>query len=126
MAQLSHRAFLKGKLRRKVHAGSQAKRVSVQHGIKRIEELVHAVKSGMVGIDGLRSRWWVHWLHWLHWWMSRYAHGQLLAWRKRLMVELLRVRSRTGGVIAGILIFKHVGMRIVLLFCTDGINLGRT
>ena len=42
-------------------------------------------------------------------------------------VELVWVWARPcGGLVAGLLIVEHVGMRIVLLFCTHGINLGRT
>lgn len=45
----------------------------------------------------------------------------------RRVVELIWIWARPcGGLIAGILVVEHVGMRIVLLFCTHGINLGRT
>ena len=41
-------------------------------------------------------------------------------------MEGLRIGTGTDAAIAAIVVVEHVGMRIVLLFCTHGINLGRT
>lgn len=41
-------------------------------------------------------------------------------------MEGLRIRTGAHVAIAGVLVVEHIGMRVVLLFCTHGINLGRT
>ena len=41
-------------------------------------------------------------------------------------MEGLRIGTGTHVAIAGVFVVEHIGMRIVLLFCTHGINLGRT
>ena len=40
----------------------------------------------------------------------------MIAWRKRLLVEGLRIRTRTGGVVAGVLIVKHFGVLVFVLY----------
>ena len=43
-----------------------------------------------------------------------------------LLVEWLRIGTWTNVAITRVFVVEHVGMRIVLLFCTHEINLGRT
>ena len=47
-------------------------------------------------------------------------------WRKGLVVEGLRIGTGSHVAVVGVFVVEHIGMRIVLLFCTHGINLGRT
>ena len=81
------------------------------------------------------GRWWLHWLHrlhllhglhLLHWWLALHTHRYLLVGGKRLLVKNVRIGTGAHVTIAGVFVVEHVGMRIVLLFCTHGINLGRT
>lgn len=46
--------------------------------------------------------------------------------RRVLVQRLIMSGAGPGGVVARLGFVKHVGMRVVLLFCTHGINLGRT
>ena len=41
-------------------------------------------------------------------------------------MEGLWVGTGSPVAVAGVFVVEHIGMRIVLLFCTHGINLGRT
>ena len=43
-----------------------------------------------------------------------------------LVERLVVADTGVGGALVGIGFVKHVCMRVVLLFCTHGINLGRT
>ena len=66
-------------------------------------------------------------LHLVHWWLALHAHRDPPVGRERLLVvEGLRIGTGTHVAIAGVFVVEHIGMRIVLLFCTHGINLGRT
>ena len=54
-----------------------------------------------------------------------HAEGMARVWL--VLVERLVVADTgVGGALVGIGFVKHVCMRVVLLFCTHGINLGRT
>lgn len=68
----------------------------------------------------------LHGLHLLHWWLTLHTHRYLLVRGKRLVMEILRIGAGTHVAIAGVFVVEHIDMRIVLLFCTHGINLGRT
>ena len=46
--------------------------------------------------------------------------------RRVLVQRLIMSGAGRRGVVGRLGFVKHVGMRVVLLFCTHGINLGRT
>ena len=46
--------------------------------------------------------------------------------RRVLEQRLVMAGAGPRGVVVWVGFVKHVGMRVVLLFCTHGINLGRT
>jgi hypothetical protein len=113
----SHRTRIKGKGRRKLHRCGESKRVHVEHRIVRVEELCHGAES--LGIVA----------HLQTLVVPLMAH-LLLAWHLVLIELVLRGGDRCGiwawPGFGWILVIDHVGLGIVLLFCTHGINLGRT
>ena len=118
-ALLPHGAFLERELRWKMHTGCQPKRVCIKHRVERVEDLAYSTIYRAVRIPSLRGR------RGLHWRLTLHTHGRLLAWRMRLLLEGLGVWTRTSRIVA-VLVVEHIRLRIVLLFCTHGINLGRT
>jgi hypothetical protein len=68
--------------------------------------------------------------------MGVITHLQTLIWTLLaqlllLLAELVlgwwnRFGVRAWAGFGGVLVIDHIGLRIVLLFCTHGINLGRT
>jgi hypothetical protein len=111
----SHRT--KRKLRRELHARRESERIHVQHG-------------GVIWIQKLCHRA-------IPWHSSRYREtlcrlAALLVLMKRLLLihPRLGVQKRfwirAGPGFGWVLVIDHIGLRIVLLFCTHGINLGRT
>lgn len=128
---LPHRTLLERELGGKVHARSQSERICVQHwveGIKRLGDLAHC---GVVGLPNLRYCWRMHrlqrgqWLHRLHRGLALHSHGMPVV--GGLLVDgWIGCGTLVRRVFAGVGLVEHVRMRIVLLFCTHGINLGRT
>lgn len=107
-----------------MHTRGQTERVRVEHRVVRVEKVIHGAEycACTVRVGRLEGRG-----GWERRVLPRIGHRRLH--RLRLHVrrrERLRERAGTGGLIAGILVFKHVGLLIVLLLCTHGINLGRT
>lgn len=122
---------MKRELRGEVHACSESERICVQHWVEGIKRLVHIAHCCVIGLPDLRCCWRMHRLqrrqrlHRLHWGLTLHSHGMsMVRW---LLVDRW-IGSGTGvrRVFAGVGLVEHVRMRIVLLFCTHGINLGRT
>jgi len=113
-------------LSREMHAGRETERICIEHRIVRIEHLVHSeltVTVAVAGaIGGLESR-------------GRLVNlARALVWTRLVRHDALRwhrVRER-GGVLVGTsglvawVVFDEIGLGIVFLFCTHGINLRRT
>lgn len=102
-ASLPHGAFLERKLRWKMHACREAEWIGIQHGVEGVKGRVEGgpvigQRNGLHGRPALQAG-------------RRLRHG-----RQRRLMEGLRKRSRTGRVIARILVVEHVRLRIVLLF----------
>lgn len=115
-----------------MHASTQTKGICVQHRIIGIDQLTQSTKLPILARRmaclrhhlRLPARWW--------WLVELVTRRSLL--RRLLLVELRRVCTvqlvggRVGDVVAVDGLVEHGAalMRIVLLFCTHGINLGRT
>lgn len=102
-----------------MHTGRQPKRVCIKHRVEWVKDLTHAPIYCAVGLPCLGG-----WRG-LHWRLTLHTHGWLLAWRKRLLLEGLKIGPRASRCVA-VLVVEHIRLRVVLLFCTHGINLGRT
>lgn len=101
-------------MRRELHARGQAEGIHIEDRVVRVHELRH----GVVALGrGPRHR---------H--LALLAERLVRAERLLLLLLLLGVRERfgigAGPGLGGVLVFDHVGLRVVLLFCTHGINLG--
>lgn len=103
----------------KMHACGQAKWICIEHWIERVEELVDSTEHWTTDISSLRHSW----LH--HRMLALEAHRLLDARRDRWLIEIGDVMAWMCRLVE-VLIVDHVRLRIVLLFCTHGINLGRT
>lgn len=94
-----------------MHTSRQAERIHIEHRVVRVQELRHGAELLAI-VAGL-------------------GHLLLLA---ELVVSSRRRRKWLEGRWIGprprdfgsILVIDHISLRLVLLFCTHGINLGRT
>ena len=75
-----------------------------------------AVRIGRGECGGRCVRWVLRGWHWR-------LHALRLHRRRR---ERLRERTRASALIAGLLVLEDIGLLVVFLLCTHGINLGPT
>ena len=114
-----------------MHARTQPKRIGIKHGVARIDHL--ELTASARGIACTRHLLWHHLLalHRLLIEAARVGHLLLampllveLRWEVRL--HLIRRRVRAVGIGVGVVEHGVCVLRVVFLFCTHGINLGRT
>lgn len=110
-----------GELCGEVHAGRQPEGIRVKHWVVWVEEVVHPVenRTSYSGIGRCESGGSAEWrvLGGRH----RRLHALQLQLRRP---EGLRVGTRASGVVTGFFV-DHIGLLVVFLLCTHGINLGR-
>jgi hypothetical protein len=113
----SHRTRIERKLGWELHRSRESKGIHIEYGVVRVQELRHGVVSlGPLGIAAHLQPLWLL--------AKLVLVGRLLLVHLVLRRERFGVRAWAG--FGWILVIDHVGLRIVLLFCTHGINLGRT
>lgn len=137
-----------GVRRRIVHACTEPKRIRVQHGIVRIDHLTHRERPGNIvllllllrRLPALHHRLLLPVLGLMRLltllqreplWLVETLRITLLLFELRGIVSLQLRRTRIAAALDSVLLIRLVEHRagllsIVLLFCTHGINLGRT
>lgn len=108
------------KLRWKMHAAVQSKRVGVEHWVERVKRLSHGPKKHPLCIHDLRCRWWLH----CHGRVCLHAHAHLLACMYRMLVERVCILTGACRMIARVFI-EHVSRCIVLLLYNPEVSAGR-
>jgi len=98
---------------RKMHTRGKSKWISIQHGIICVE-MMRCAASG--GASRIRSR------CLCYRWGTLHAHSSVWICGRQSEIRDEIVRFDLVAVV----VFKHVGLRIVLLICTHGLSLGRT
>jgi len=107
----SHRAGIKGELGRKVHARRKSKGVHIEHRIVRVHQLLGQRSILLSIVAGLGH--------------LEVANLLLASSRGRKWLKGRWIGPRPRDLFS-FLVIDHIGLRLVLLFCTHGINLGRT
>ena len=131
-----------------MHAGTQPERISVQHRIIGVNDLSQAVvrfrqATGPLDLRCLHHRLLIELPSWRHLLLSSRLHRQrllivLIVLNLPLLLRFLELRSvcplqLIGARVRRVLVFAVAVvdhrlrvLSVVLLFCTHGINLGRT